>query len=413
MQRRLEIDAQERIVATLKRDAPYSASAVPAEELDTATSRLDELRRHEAEAARITPEQLAEMNAGVQAGPTWLDEEARLFGQRTVENRPLAPATALRRTAKKVSTTGLEPGQQAFQIGKEWTKTARTWSDVDGQVTSIKHVGRETIVEVTPLDGSAIRTYRIKSKTVDVIKNQAVRDGQLLDTTTTRYRLIEIRQAGVEPALYEEVYDITGHWVERGESRLTKGTVLEEAVGLQETARLKATVKAEAAAPAGLRDWFKVELPRQRRGFDRAFVEFRQEGKKLVAKIRVLEVKEYPGTYPSFDSFTAIDENLGYNIKTLKGVLKDKLGDLRAAGRTDLAEALEVALDGNKITVEVWHGPDTLIGKGRGDRAVMVKLRDAVNSRRGVTLDMTPKPVASVWRDKAVAARAAEAANVP
>jgi len=83
VQRRLEVDAQRRIIDALTPEIPYAADAAMAEELAAAHARLDELLAHESRAAQITPGQLAEMEDGLQPRPGWMDEEARLFGRRT------------------------------------------------------------------------------------------------------------------------------------------------------------------------------------------------------------------------------------------------------------------------------------------------------------------------------------------
>ena len=84
VQRRLEVNAQRRIIDALTPEMPYAADAAAmADELAAAHSRLGELQAHEQHAAAITPEQLAEMEAGRVARPDWMNEEARLYGLKT------------------------------------------------------------------------------------------------------------------------------------------------------------------------------------------------------------------------------------------------------------------------------------------------------------------------------------------
>jgi len=83
IQRRLELDAQLRIIDALSPEVPYAADAAGmAEELAAAHARLGELLQHEQWAAAITPDELAAMEAGAQPRPVWMDQEARLFGRK-------------------------------------------------------------------------------------------------------------------------------------------------------------------------------------------------------------------------------------------------------------------------------------------------------------------------------------------
>jgi len=84
VQRRLEVDAQQRIIDALTPELPYAADATAmSDELAAAHARLRELQVHEQQAATITSDQLAEMEAGRAARPDWMNEEARLYGLKT------------------------------------------------------------------------------------------------------------------------------------------------------------------------------------------------------------------------------------------------------------------------------------------------------------------------------------------
>jgi hypothetical protein len=412
VQRRLEIDAQERILATLQRDAPYAEAGVAGDEIDNATRRLEELRRHETEAARITPQELSEMNAGVRPLPPWMDEEARLFGREVIETRPAAPTAELRRTAVRVrDSTGLEPGQSAYQVGNRWTKQTIFTSDVSGRVEDITVSGRRTIVRVRPDAGGELRTYviegtRDRAAQLDVAPNQPVARGDRLGSETRNYRLVEVREGRRAVGLYEEIEDVNGHWVERGSARSTRGEILEQAAQLQEEYRLR---RATGTRPGQLRSWLRVEFPPQRRGFDRAFVEFSREGNQTVARIRALEVKDYPNSYVPYAEFTAITDNLDANLRQLRDILQARATELLSQGQPELASALTAALEENNITIEVWLGPDTLMGSSEADRSVLARLRQDIADHGGARMDPEPRRVRPGWRSRAAAAHRAAA----
>jgi hypothetical protein len=427
VQFRLEIDAQERIIKALEREAPYADDILAAnQELDLARRRLAELRRHEAEARAITPDQLSEMNAGIRHRPAWMDEESRLFGTEVVEAQPATPLAELKRTAVQVSdSTGLKAGERAFKLGETWPKTTYTTSGVDGTVESITTVtsaeGRPaTAVTVAPSGGGESRVYLIETTTpgsVDVAVGTPVRRGDRLGREVQQYRLVEVRKTGVPNRLREEVLDVKGRWVERGRSRSTKGTVLEEAAELQEAARLSAEV-ARVPTPRGrkprVRAWFKVEFPPQRRGFDRVFVEFHGVGADTVAVVRVLEVKHYPGSYVPFGEFTAITTNFPDNVAQLRGILKKEVTRLAKAGDADAARALQAALDEHALVIEVWLGPGTKMGAESVKDSVLSKLRSSVEGR-GTKVKLAAKPsrVTVASQKQAVAARAAKSGKTP
>jgi hypothetical protein len=410
VQRRLEIDAQQRIVATLQRDAPLAEARITSDELDNATRRLEELQRHEADAARITPQELSEMNAGVRSLPAWMDEEARLFGREVIEAPPAQPTAELRRTAVRVrDSTGLESGQKAYQVGKRWTKQTIFTSDVSGTVQDVTVSGRRTIVRVRPDSGAELRIYVIEGTSeragqLDVAPKQRVAPGDRLGSETRDYRLVEVREGRKAVGLYQEIQDVNGRWVERGSARSTRGEILEQAAQLQEEYRLR---RATGQRPGQLRSWFRVEFPPQRRGFDRAFVEFGREGDRTVARIRVLEVKDYPNSYVPYDEFTAITDNLNANLRQLRDLLDARVEELVSQGQPELARALREALKSNDITIEVWLGPDTLMGSSEADRSVLARLRQEIADRGGARMDPEPRRVRPGWRSRAAEAHRA------
>ena len=417
VQRRLEIDVQERIIPVLEKDAQFAEDVgAAADELQTARDRLTELRDQAAQAREVTPEAATEMNAGVRRRLAWMDEEARLFGTRKVEARPVTTPEELRASARPISDSAvkLERGEKVFQLGNEWTKTTYTTSAIDGTVTGIADVEGGTVVTVTPGDGGKARNYIINSKTVSVkVKDSVKRTGASSDLghETQRYRLVEVRKTGAEPRLREEVLDVDGQWVERGTSRNTRGTVLEEAAEIQVSRELTQS-SAARSDPTSVRSWFRVKLPQERRGFDRVFVQFHGEGKDTTAVIRVLEVKDYSNSYVPLAEFTAITDNFEHNVGRLMGILKADATRLAANGDAEAARALNEAIDKMDVTVEIWLGPTTQMGTDETAKSsVMAALRQKVGAK-GPNVRLAeggPNRVLATVKDEALAARAAGA----
>ncbi|SDZ15049.1 hypothetical protein SAMN05444365_10635 [Micromonospora pattaloongensis] len=413
VQRRLEIDAQERILAALKKEAPYGG-VTPAE-LAEAQARLAELSRHEAEARALTPEDIAEMNAGTRPRPSWMEEEARLFGRETVEVRPPAPASGHAPTAKVVTDSPApRTGQRAYQIGDEWPKHTYVTSGIEGKVTAIDTVDGTTAVTVTPTGGGEPRVYLIEAggTTLPGIELDAeVQRGTRLGGWSQRYRLIEVRSGKTVLRKVEEVFDAKGNWVERGSYRTTRGEILEEAAQLQVSAELTREARRRGTT---LTDWWIVPRGRERWGFDRVVVEFHGEGAEMTALIRVLEVKDYPNSYVPLAEFTAITDNFAKNLGDLRAVLRARAKELAKAGETHAAKALSNASKAGDVQVEIWLGPKTKMGESELDaRSVLGRLRASVNSQPGnVKLkEGGPTDVRATYQRQAVEARKAAKAK--
>ncbi|MGS2617463.1 hypothetical protein ACVCAH_23495 [Micromonospora sp. LZ34] len=409
VQRRLEIDAQERIVEALKEEAPYG-DVTPAE-LAEAEARLAELNRHEAEARALTPEAIAEMNAGTRPRPSWMEEEARLFGRETVEERTLVPTSGRGRTAKVVTDSPApKTGQRAYQVGDEWPKHTYVTSGIEGKVTAIDRVEGATAVTVTPTGGGEPRVYVIEAGGTTepgMVLNATVERGTRLGGWSQRYRLIEVRRGKTVLRQVEEVFDAKGNWVERGSSRTTRGEILEEAAELQVAVDLTREAGRHGTTLTG---WWMVPRGPERWGFDRVVVEFHGEGAEMTALIRVLEVKDYPNSYVPLAEFTAITDNFATNLADLRTVLRGRATELRKAGEAHAAKALSKASKAGDVQVEIWLGPKTKMGADELDaRSVLRRLRASVDSQPGnVHLKVGgPTDVKATYQRQAIEARKA------
>lgn len=418
--RRLEIDAQERIIKALDRELPYAGDPTAAsDELTHARQRLAQLQAQEVQARSITPEQLSEMNAGIRARPDWMQGEPRLFGHEIVEGRPSATAVqAAEAVPVKNSTAPRHRSQSAFRLGDEWLKQTYVTSGIDGTVESIEIVDGATVVSVKP-DGGDSRPYVIDAGGAleGALKagDQVIR-GQRLGSWTQQYRLIEVRHGNTALRRVEEVFDRKSRWVERGSSRTTRGDILEEAAELQVSAQLRRAAGARRT-PSTMRDWFIVRKGKERWGFDRVFVEFYGDGANTTAVIRVLEVKDYPNSYVPYAEFTAITDNWATNVTDLNTALSTHVDRLTKEGKLDAARALQQAIDDTNIQVELWLGPTTKMGTDENAaRSVLARLRETIDDQPGNVRLVTggPRKVSSASQKAAIEARkAGKAAGTP
>jgi hypothetical protein len=118
----------------------------------------------------------------------------------------------------------------------------------------------------------------------------------------------------------------------------------------------------------------------------------------------VLEVKDYPNSYVPYAEFTAITDNLDPNLRQLRDILDARASQLLSDGQPELAKALITALEKKDITIEVWLGPDTLMGASAADRAVLTRLRQTVDDHGGARMAAKPSRVRATWRSRAAAA---------
>jgi hypothetical protein len=413
LQRRLEIDAQQRIIKALQDETRNLPEPQSLEELTHAQERLAELQGHQAEAEAITPEELAEMNAGLRRRPAWMEDKARLFGREVTEARPAATEAELVASPQPVANSStVGHGEDAVQLGKGWTKVTTVTSGVKGEVTAIATVEGNTEVTVTPSGGGEPRVYVLErggKEAPGIAVGTKVAQGDPLGSWSQEYRLIEIRRGTTAVRRVEEVLDVKGRWVERGSARTTRGEILEEATQRQVTAELD-QLKTATGTGSTLRDWFMVPRKGQRWGFDRVFVEFHGEGDQMTALIRVLEVKDYPNAYVPEAEFTAITDNFDVNLRHVFEVLESRADDLAAAGHADAAKALRAAVKTSDVQVEIWLGPTTKMGTNEAAKnSVLARLRASVDARAGKTrlAPGGPKYVTEAYQQEAAAARQA------
>ena len=392
VQRNLEIDAQERIIRALQPEEGFAGPEV--HELAAARERLEELRLHDAQAKAITPDQLADMNAGLHDMPDWMEEEARLFGKsKDTSKRP--PQSKKAGTPRKVESAAVRgPNQVAEQLGNEWPETTIVTTDIEGKVTAIETVGNSTVVTVTPEGGGAPRTYTLdrprKQLAMDIRVGSRVDRNDRLGSWSQKYRRVRVREGSKVVRMTEEVLDRNGTWVERGTFRTTRGSIMEAATQLQ--------VESTLRGPS-----FVLKRGTEAAGFDRVVVEFSGRDKDMKAVIRVLEVKDYPTRYVPFAEFTAIVENFDQNLADTILQLRAEVGRLQGAGNRDAANALTRALNAQSVQVEIWLGPTTRLGEERLAESVMSKLRQSVE-KGNITLAPAPHNVDPGFQQQAVKA---------
>jgi hypothetical protein len=165
-------------------------------------------------------------------------------------------------------------------------------------------------------------------------------------------------------------------------------------------------------------------------GFDHVFVEFVGTGPSTQARIRIVEVKDYPGRSVPLEEFTAIrGDGLRENLRILQ---TDALAARRAiaTGGELPASFAALGLDEHQIaaiartvesragiSVEVMVGPTTRVGaEGHHAATVMPTLRAEVEAALGpgtfrATTDGRPITVLQSYADIATAAEAAARAG--
>ncbi len=402
-----EIDAQRRMLEILEEQASWSDDA--ADQARRVREALSNLEAREREVLSVSSEQLAEMNSGSRPLPQWLEEEPRLFVKLKGATPPLPEVTPeLSKSAVRVSNSRGLKGQQAFQLGESWTETARINAGAKG---TIKAVGTgpdgQHFVEVRTEMGG-VRRYTVENygEVADWVQPGArVEHGQTLAIEKRQYRRVELRDASGKPRGTRQEIKLIDEdgWVERGSARSKRGGEVEVAARSQVEAQGAARLKADAAAAAAgklngpqLKHFITIDPSHGRGGFDGVYVEIVESGGKTTAKIRIIEVKHYPGKYVPRAEFTAIDPNvnLDQNLEALRPRLLASVEALGAAGDIDAAEALEAAISAKAFQVEIHLGVGTKMGaESKGSQTVMAQLRKALEARPGTQIKLADKPV--------------------
>ncbi len=222
-----------------------------------------------------------------------------------------------------------------------------------------------------------------------------VKDGQKIDRGTPlatekpeTYRLVKVeKRDGTTQERLEYKSAKRGGWVLAGEQSSRRGMAVEKAARDQLTAELDVEKKLGTdpmmtPRKDRLTDWMRIPHQNaQGQGFDDVVVEFR--GDPPTAKIRIIEVKDYPNRNVSLGEMSAIRENLVANMRRLRDDISDAVnapapGKRPAAFRhlsKEQVAALGRAVDENAFRVELRLSETTSIGPEARSNSVLGKLR--------------------------------------
>jgi hypothetical protein len=267
------------------------------------------------------------------------------------------------------------------QVGKPWTHTTVVTSSNTG---------------IVKLDPSRPNRITVDGR-VYVVEDGAtlhVKDGQLAEPGTVlateppeTYRMVKL--TAHDGTTHERVEYLSRKrgWVQAGEYTNKRSAATEQAARDQLTHELDAE-KQLAHDPAQpkkadrLVDWMRIQHQNaQGQGFDDVIVEFRGDPPK--ARIRIIEVKDYPNRNVSLSEMSAIRENLKTNMEQLRReihiAVERKAPAARPAAYRSLTEAqidaLEQAADHNELTIELHISPTTSIGAESRTNSILGKLR--------------------------------------
>lgn len=288
----------------------------------------------------------------------------------------------IERTVVHDSPAAKLKGHQVQQVGQPWTETTTVFASNSGKVTIDPANPHEIAI--------AGRRYVLEHGAHLSVKNQDwVGEGTLLATEpAAKYRLVEVKQ-GHGPVRERLEYYSTkrGGWVQAGEHSTRRGAMVEKAGRDQLTRELDAQLAAaktspNAHDPARLHSYVRVQHQSARgHGFDDVIVEFRGDPPK--AKIRIVEIKDYPARYAQLGMMSAIRENLRENMATLKKRLEkatkatdsdSRPEEFRALSKREIA-ALSDAVEFNEFQLELHVGPTTLVGSEARAGSVLAQLR--------------------------------------
>jgi hypothetical protein len=220
-----------------------------------------------------------------------------------------------------------------------------------------------------------------------------VRDGQRAGAGTVlateppaTYRLVQLTTPG--GAVHDRVEYLSRKrgWVQAGEHTTRRSAVIEQAARDQLTHELTAEQAlahdpARRSKPDRLVDWMRIQHQNaQGQGFD-VIVELRGDPPK--ARIRIIEVKDYPNRNVSLGEMSAIRESLAANMQRLRREILTALDAATPAERPaayrhltrQQIKALGKANVDNDFTIELRLGESTLIGPEARPHSLLGKLR--------------------------------------
>lgn len=184
--------------------------------------------------------------------------------------------------------------------------------------------------------------------------------GEEFEQNGRQYRLVEaVDDERKIVKMREEILKEDGSWVQRGSESQQRG-------GVAESASLRQSEVNAAKAERGSK---QVRIESQNasgQGFDEARIHFDPDG---TPRIKIIEVKDYPGRYVPLEDFTAIRQNLQGNLDGLDKKLRDALRSLKKGSddtalgmtREQIKDALK-ALREKRIDFEIRLSPETLLG---------------------------------------------------
>jgi hypothetical protein len=163
-------------------------------------------------------------------------------------------------------------------------------------------------------------------------------------------------------------------------------------------------------------DWLRIDHTRGGGGFDDVVVVFTGTKEKPEAKVRIREVKHYPGRYVPKAEFSSIGEGLKENLKTLRQSVEAARDDVEQEARPSgfgrlvtsaELDAIEFALDDHRVQIEIVLGPGTKIGDEHSANAsVLADLRTHVRNVEGSdALSTEPTLLDQSWVDVATRER--------
>jgi hypothetical protein len=372
----VEIDAKQRRLAELREADPQRQVVV---------DQLANLRALEARSRSIAPEELRLMQADPSQAPAFLRDPAWLFAKQTSTTKGVdLSMPGVDRSKLKRASVGDSPASKlgkVVQVGKPWTQTTIVTSSHAGTVKLDRaHPDRVTV------DG---RVYVIEDGArLHVRDGQRAERGTVLATEPPEtYRLVELTTP--DGAVHERVEYRSRKrgWVQAGEHTTRRSAATEQAARDQLTHELDAE-KQLAHDPAQpqrsdrLVDWMRLQHQNaQGQGFDDVIVEFRGDPPK--ARIRIIEVKDYPHRNVSLVEMSAIRESLKANMARLRQEIRIAVGAntpaARPAAYRHLArqqiKALEKAALDNNFRIELRLGETTLIGPEARNSSLLGRLR--------------------------------------
>jgi hypothetical protein len=178
-----------------------------------------------------------------------------------------------------------------------------------------------------------------------------------------------------------------GGWVRAGEDSTKRGSIAEDAARAQIKQELDAEAKAAKRSTKAdrLSDWERLPHQNTRgQGFDDVVVEFR--GDPPTAKIRIIEVKDYPNRNIQTGQMSAIRENLETNWRELETSIKNAANKTAAARPEPYKsmsqaqmDALVLAVKNKQVRIELWLTQSTSTpAEGSRSNSVLAKLRGEV-----------------------------------